>query len=305
LLTFAKGGKPLKKPIFLQDVIREAAHFALRGSNVRCDLHLADDLWAVDADENQIMQVVNNLVLNAVQAMPDGGVVALRADNLTTPSNGSPSRPLVRIAVQDHGVGISEAHLGKIFDPYFSTKSLGSGLGLATAHSIITNHGGQIAVSSTVGMGTTMTLLLPAVGDGGRPRISERPSSLPRGEGRVLIMDDDKAVSDVTRAMLGRKGYRVEVAGDGRAAIDVYTQAFHEGDGFDAVLMDLTVPGGMGGKDAIKELLALDPDVVAVVSSGYADDPVMSDYEEYGFKGVVAKPFTISELVRVLQQAMQ
>lgn len=305
LLTFAKGGKPLKKPIFLHDIIREAASFALRGSNVKCDFRLADDLWAVDADENQIMQVVHNLVLNAIQAMPEGGVMDVRAENVPATANGGPAtRPQVRIAIHDHGVGIPEAHLGKIFDPYFTTKSLGSGLGLATAHAIIMSHGGHMAVDSTVGLGTTMTLLLPAIGNMGRPSIGHTHASLPRGKGRVLIMDDEKAVSDVTRAMLGRQGYRVEVAADGRAAIELYAQAFNHGDGFDAVIMDLTVPGGMGGKDAVKELLALDPDVVAVVSSGYADDPVMSEYEKYGFKGVVPKPFTIAELTRVLQQVM-
>ncbi|MEI6669575.1 MAG: ATP-binding protein [Acidobacteriota bacterium] len=303
LLTFAKGGKPVKKTIFIQDLIREAAEFALRGSNVKCAFRLADDLWAVDVDENQIMQVVNNLVINALQAMPDGGVVTVRADNVSPAAgDGEGAKPSVGLSIQDHGIGIPESHLGKIFDPYFTTKSLGSGLGLATAHSIITNHGGAISVHSVLDEGTTMTVLLPAVIGAGRPHRSELPVFEPHHHRRVLIMDDERAVRDVTRAMLGRLGYRVDVADDGQTAIESYRRALGEGDGFELVIMDLTVPGGMGGKEAIKELLAIDPHVVAIVSSGYADDEVMAEYDKYGFRGVVAKPFSLAELARVVGQ---
>jgi PAS domain S-box-containing protein len=305
LLTFAKGGSPLKKLIFLQDIIREAAGFAVRGSNVRCEFNLTDDLWAVDADENQLVQVVNNLVLNAVQAMPDGGFVDVSADNVPCLPDTEEGRSRVRIQVRDHGVGIPEALLGKIFDPYFTTKALGSGLGLATVYSIVANHGGEITVESRQGHGTTMTILLPAVPDVTRPGRADDHTGLVRGKGRVLVMDDEEAVRDVARAMLSRLGFRVEVVADGKAAIATYVQALDAGDRFDAVVMDLTVPGGMGGREAIKALRSVDANVRAIVSSGYADDPVMSEYELYGFSGVVPKPFTIADLGRQMQRAMQ
>ncbi|MEK6631601.1 MAG: ATP-binding protein, partial [Acidobacteriota bacterium] len=303
LLTFSKGGAPLKKVIVLREIIREATSFALRGSNVRCEFSLPEGLWAVDADEGQIVQVVNNLVINAVQAMPDGGVLEVRAENVPAGSDRNAAEPSqVRIAIQDQGMGIPEEHLSKIFDPYFTTKQSGSGLGLATCYSIARNHGGHIDVSSVVGQGTTMFISLPAVVDTGRPVAEEAHAAIERGKGRVLVMDDEDAIRDLAREMLGRLGYRVDVAADGREAIELYTEARKAGDGFDTVIIDLTVPGGMGGKDAIKALLALDPDATAIVSSGYADDPVMSEYQQYGFKGVMPKPFGVADLSRLLQR---
>jgi len=296
LLTFSKGGKPLKKTIDLRPAIEEASGFALRGSNVTCACLLADDLRPVDADEGQIVQVISNLVLNAAQSMPDGGQIEVRAENAVVDG-----RRQVTISVRDHGTGIPEEHLPKIFDPYFTTKKAGSGLGLATCYSIIHNHDGHISVRSTPGQGTTMSVMLPAAA--GRPAAPDgRPDGAPgRGKGRVLVMDDEEAIRDVARAMLARLGYRAEVAPDGRAAIAIYQMAQEAGDPFDTVIMDLTVPGGMGGKEAVKALLALDPHVTAIVSSGYADDPVMSEYQRFGFKGVVPKPFTVKDLGRVLQ----
>ena len=302
LLTFSKGGKPLKTMIALREVIREATGFALRGSNVRCEFLLPDHLWAVEADEGQIVQVINNLVLNAVQAMPGGGLVAVHAENVPAGTDRPGDVPQVRIAIRDHGMGIPEEHLPRIFDPYFTTKKAGSGLGLATCYSIVSNHGGHFAVSSAVGQGTTMTFSLPAVVGEGQDTAVRTEAAPPRGKGRILVMDDEDAIRTVARAMLSRLGYRVEVAPDGQAAIELYQQARNAGDAFDMVIMDLTVPGGMGGKDAIKLLRSLDPNVTAIVSSGYADDPVMSEYQAYGFRGVVPKPFTVRELGRVLQQ---
>lgn len=306
LLTFSKGGAPLKKLVFLQETIREAASFALLGSNVRCDFDIAEDLWAVDADEGQISQVVNNLVLNAVQAMPLGGVIEVRAFNEAAGTGEAlTERANIRVEVEDHGVGIPETHLPKIFDPYFTTKASGRGLGLATSYSIVSSHGGEIGVRSVVGRGTTMSVVLPAVVSASlRPGGGDGTAAVHHGRGHVLVMDDESAIRDVARAMLTRLGYRVDVAADGQEAIDRFLEAREAGDAFDTVIMDLTIPGGMGGKDAIKHLLALDPHVTAIVSSGYADDPVMAQYEEYGFKGVVPKPFTIAELSRLLQRLM-
>ena len=297
LLTFSKGGKPLKKTIDLGPAIEEAAGFALRGSNVTYLCSLAGDLRPVDADEGQIVQVITNLVLNAAQSMPDGGQIEVRGENAVVDG-----RPHVSIVVEDRGTGIPEEHLPRIFDPYFTTKQAGSGLGLATCYSIVHNHDGQIAVHSTPGRGTTMIVTLPAAA-GRAVGPAERPDGPPaRGKGRVLVMDDEEPIRDVVRAMLVRLGYRVEVAADGRAALAAYQAAHFAGDAFDTVIMDLTVPGGMGGKEAVKALLAFDPHVTAIVSSGYADDPVMADYQRYGFKGVVPKPFTVKDLSRVLQQ---
>jgi PAS domain S-box-containing protein len=303
LLTFSKGGAPLKRHILLPSLIRDASTFALRGSNVKCAFDVANDLWLVNADEQQFVQVINNLVINAMQAMPDGGVVLVRAENVT--ARGEAQAPHVRISVIDHGVGIPPEHLGKIFDPYFTTKAVCQGLGLATSYSIVANHGGSIAVETTQGRGTTMTILLPAVNDLCTLAPVEAPPVMASGRrGRILVMDDEEQVRDVTRMMLRRLGYRVDVAADGAEAIEQYREALGTGDRFDAVLMDLTIPGGMGGKAAIRELLALDPAVTAIVSSGYADAPVMADFEDYGFKGVVPKPFTFTELRRLLQQVM-
>jgi PAS domain S-box-containing protein len=302
LLTFSKGGAPLKKAVVLHDLLREAVSFALHGSNVRCEFHVPDDLWAVDADEGQLVQVVNNLVINAKQAMPDGGVIHLRAENVPASVSGTVAE--VRIAIEDHGTGIAEEHLGRIFDPYFTTKKSGSGLGLATCYSIVRNHGGHMSVQSTLGVGTTMAVALPVSANVDPAAAAAARAAQAAGKGRVLLMDDEDAIRTLARAMLGRLGYRVEAVPDGRAAVEAYDAAHEAGDPFHLVIMDLTVPGGMGGKDAIKEILAIDPEAVGIVSSGYADDPVMSSFRQYGFAGVVPKPFTIAELRRVIEQLL-
>jgi len=309
LLTFSKGGAPVKKPMHLADMLRDAARFALRGSNVSCEFSAAPDLWPVEADEGQINQVINNIVINAKQAMPLGGTIQLRCRNVDAAKEPHPGLPpdaqYMRISVEDHGVGIPNDNLTKVFDPYFSTKQKGSGLGLATSHSIVKNHGGHLTVESEVGVGTTFHVYLPrssrpvpkqTVGDGGRPH---------SGQGRVLVMDDEEMIRNVTGQMLARLGYDVELVTNGAEAISTFKRAKASGNAFDAVIMDLTVPGGMGGKEAITHLAAIEPDVKAIVSSGYADDPVMAEFRHYGFSGVVAKPFTIRDLGRALHELLQ
>jgi len=300
LLTFSKGGAPVRKTVFLSDVIRDTTSFSLRGSNVRCELDVPADLWAADADEGQLVQVLNNLLINAAQAMPSGGVVWVKASNV--PGAEGAGRPEVVIEVRDGGVGIPEENLGRIFDPYFTTKKSGNGLGLATSYSIVRNHGGRIDVQSSVGHGTTMIVVLPANTSARRPADVDAKAPSTCGKGRVLVMDDEPQIRSLARQMLGRLGYRVEVVADGRTAIDVYKEAKASGDRFDVVIMDLTVPGGMGGKDAVKAILETDPAAVAIVSSGYADDPVMADFGRYGFKGVVPKPFTMAELSKLVHE---
>jgi len=308
LLTFAKGGAPVKEVASLPEIIRESACFTCRGSRVRPEFHLAPDLWPAEVDPAQFSQVIQNLILNAVQAMPQGGCIIITAENVRLgPDSGLPlpEGDYVKIGVRDQGVGIPRAYLHKIFDPYFSTKQKGSGLGLATAYSIIKNHDGYITVSSEPGEGTEFHIYLPASRKRPAPSrtLSAAEPPVP-GRGRVLVMDDDDTVRSVAGKILAHLGYEADFAPDGEEALRLYTQAQAAGQPFDVVIMDLTIPGGMGGKEAIRHLLKMAPEARVIVSSGYADDPIMTHYQEYGFKGVIRKPYRVhtfsEELARVL-----
>lgn len=302
LLTFARGGAPVKKAVALGPLIEESAGLSLRGTNVSVTFRIAADLLPVEADEGQIRQVFNNLVINACQAMPEGGTITISAENGSVGAGAAgdlPQGPVVRVKIADEGAGIPPEHLQKIFDPYFTTKQSGSGLGLAVAYSVMKNHGGRIDVSSDIRSGTVFSITFPASGGEVAPSAAAvRP--VIRGGGRVLVMDDEEIVRNTIADMLKELGYEVELARDGKEAVGRYREAMGSGRAFAAVIMDLTVPGGMGGKDAIKELLAIDPQVRAVVSSGYSNDPVMSDHRAHGFRGIVVKPFEILELGGVL-----
>ncbi len=298
LLTFSKGGAPVKKTTALTGLLRDSASFSLRGSNVRCKLSIPDDLWHVEVDEGQINQVINNLIINADQAMPEGGTIRVMAENITLSDQyvlPLKSGNYIKISIEDQGVGIPKEHLSKIFAPYFSTKNEGSGLGLAISFSIIKNHDGYISVASQLGIGTTFYIYLPA-SQKEILIIQDDEESPIVGKGRVLIMDDEDSVRDVAGEMLKSIGYEVEFARDGDEAIELYKKAKELGQPFDAVILDLTVPGGMGGKEAVRKLIELDPKVKAVVSSGYSTDPVMADFRQYGFKSIVAKPYMVKEL---------
>jgi PAS domain S-box-containing protein len=304
LLTFSKGGAPIKKTAYIADLIKDSAGFALRGSNVRCEFSLPDDLWPVEIDEGQISQVINNLIINADHAMPEGGTIKVNAENMTIGSE--ESLPLqhgkyVKMSLKDHGVGIPPAHLPKIFDPYFTTKQKGSGLGLATSYSIIKKHDGYINVESEMGVGTTFDIYLPASRQEKMEKRAEAEGFF-FGRGKILAMDDEENIRSFIRRTLQLIGYEVELASDGAEAIELYKKATASSQAFDAVILDLTVPGGMGGKETIKKILKLNPDVKAIVSSGYANDPIMAEYEKYGFKGVIAKPYKIRELSEVLHR---
>jgi nitrogen-specific signal transduction histidine kinase/CheY-like chemotaxis protein len=306
LLTFSKGGSPVKKVGSIVSLLKESAEFALTGSNVRLDLSVLEDLWSVELDEGQIAQVINNLVINADQAMPDGGLISIAAENvLLTLEQGIalPEGRYVKISITDEGVGISQEHLQRIFDPYFTTKQKGSGLGLATAYSIVKAHGGLIDVQSRPSAGATFRVYLPA---SDRSATSEeQQGDLPLdGKGRVLIVDDEDMVLDVASQMLRHIGYDAEAARDGDEAIALYKIALGSHRPFAAVIIDLTIPGGMGGKETIKELLEVDPHVRAVVSSGYSNDPIMGNFESFGFKGVVCKPYKVDEINAVLRQVI-
>jgi PAS domain S-box-containing protein len=300
LLTFARGGEPVKKIIEVAGLLKEAAGFALHGSNVRGEFALADDLWPVEADEGQLSQVIQNLVLNAVQAMPEGGSVTISAENAISPQE---EKRFVKISVADTGSGISENHLQRIFDPYFTTKQQGSGLGLATCHSIIRRHGGKIRATSVLGKGSTFHISLLA---SEQERVSE-PSSrkaVSHGSGRILVMDDEEDIRELTQIILEELGYTVETVENGTEAVDLYRQRKDEGTPFVAVILDLTIPGGDGGKDANEKLLKIDPDIKTIVSSGYSTDPIMANYRDYGFSSVLVKPYRSQEISKVLQELL-
>jgi PAS domain S-box-containing protein len=301
LLTFAKGGNPVKESVSLEAKIEESVRFDLTGSNVKPNIHHDENLWPVDADMGQLQQVFSNLVINARQAMPSGGHLAISLENVVLPANTVPTLQqgrYVKVVVKDEGVGIDPTNLNRVFDPYFTTKSAGHGLGLATVWSIITKHGGHIGVESELGKGTTFTFYLPATTSrsSATDKMPVAENSAPARPAKLLVMDDEDSVNRLFVRMLTPCGYIVSTASNGPETIALYKQALEAGAPFDAVIMDLTIPGGPGGKEVIKDLLALDPNVRAIVSSGYAVDPVMANPGAYGFKGIVAKPYTSAAL---------
>ena len=305
-LTFSKGGEPIKRTTSLGDIVREATGFALRGSRTRCELFIPDDLWLVDADEDQMSQVIHNLLINADQAMPEGGTITVRCEKTVLSASEAAllfPEKYVKVTVQDTGVGISKEHLPKIFDPYFTTRQRGSGLGLATTYAIIQKHGGNITVESEPGIGTTFTILLSA-SSGVQATKRRETAGLATGTGKILIMDDEEEIRKTMGDALGRLGYAVAFAEDGAQTVELYRNAVNSGYPFDVVIMDLTVPGGMGGQEAMKLLLNIDPHARAIVSSGYSNDPIMADYESHGFAGVVAKPYRLKELGEVVRSVI-
>ncbi|MEW6385965.1 MAG: PAS domain S-box protein [Thermodesulfobacteriota bacterium] len=306
LLTFAKGGEPVKELIRLGDLLKESALFATSGSPVRCEFSVPDDLWPVEVDPGQIGQVIQNLAINAVQAMPEGGEMRIAAENVVQKAEEGfplPAGWYVKITVEDQGMGIPAHYLPRIFDPYFTTKQTGSGLGLATAYSIIKNHGGHITVESQIGGGTRVFIFLAASSHApAPPRKTE--GELLTGKGKILVMDDERMVREVVSKMLNYLGYEVVLAENGAEAIEAYTQAREAGQPFDLVILDLIVPGGAGGQETIEKLRALDSEVKAIVSSGYADDPVMTHYQQYGFSGFIKKPYRVADLSKILHYVL-
>jgi PAS domain S-box-containing protein len=308
LLTFSKGGAPVKKLASIADLIRDTGDFGTRGTNVRCEYDLPADLWNAEVDEGQISQVIQNLVINAAQAMPQGGTIRISARNFEAGRMTSPALRdgrYVAVTVRDHGHGIARENLSRIFEPYFTTKSSGSGLGLATTYSIVKNHHGVIDVESTEGAGTTFSVYLPAslapAAPDGHPA---KPLPQKAANGRILVMDDDELIRETVGVLLDMLGYQADAADDGDRALTMYRQAQESGAPYDAVIMDLTIPGGKGGKDTIQQLLDIDPHARAIVSSGYSTDAVMANYARHGFAGIVVKPYTIDELGAELQRVL-
>jgi signal transduction histidine kinase len=307
LLTFAKGGAPVRHTISLVELITECVGFVLRGANVRSDIQIAANLWPVDVDAGQINQVIHNVVLNAMQAMPGGGTVQVRAENAALAAGmlfSLPEGHYVKITVQDTGCGIPKEVLSNIFDPYFTTKAEGSGLGLTTAYTIVIKHEGYIIIDSEVGVGTTVVIYLPASQQVTVSTQPHAPVSL-SGSGRILVVDDEAMIRNVLRQLLESMGYTVECVQDGTEAVVAYQCAQAAGQPFAAVILDYTIPGGMGGLETLAHLRSIDPQVTALISSGYANNPVIADWAYYGFRGVVAKPYTMAQLQEVLHNVLQ
>jgi PAS domain S-box-containing protein len=302
LLTFSKGGEHIKTVTSISEILEEATSFSLRGSKVKCQFQMAKDLLPVEVDKGQLSQVAQNLAINANQAMPDGGLLIIKAINITMSGHNVfnlPAGKYIKITFKDQGSGISKEHIAKIFDPYFSSKKTGSGLGLAISYSIIHNHGGLITADSAPGQGATFTIFLPAAH---KPALSEKKSAdhpaTPKG--RFLLLDDEEIVRDVLREMLIVLGCEADEATDGRQAIALYKKAAKKGTPYSGVIMDLTIPGGMGGKETLAKLKEIDPEVKAIVSSGYANDPTMANFREHGFCGVIPKPYKVEDLSKTL-----
>ncbi len=302
LLTFAKGGAPIKKPASVAEIAKEAASFALSGSSCTCLFTIPQALWSAEVDKGQISQVFNNLIINSVHAMPKGGAISIVFENAVLQEHnaqGLNAGDYLRITVSDEGTGIPEEIRDKIFEPYFTTKTGGSGLGLATVLSIIHRHEGRVSAESKHGNGATFLIYLPAIRDTQSP-VSEGMNGVQAGQGRILVMDDETLILNVAVGILNELGYEVAVARDGKEAIEAYQKAEREQQPFDVVIMDLTIPGGMGGKEAVRNLHAAAPNARVVVSSGYSMDPIMADYETFGFCGVVRKPYNANELSEVI-----
>ncbi|TCL76885.1 PAS domain S-box-containing protein [Hydrogenispora ethanolica] len=305
LLTFARESVPVRQPTPIGELVRNATQFALRGSKIKARFYLAEDLCPADVDESQISQVIYNLIINAKQAMPRGGVIDIRAENAVFPS-GSIYRPgnYIRLIFQDQGVGIPKENLSRIFDPFFTTKREGTGLGLATSYSIINKHNGYIEVQSEPGNGTTFVIYLPAAAatkwGGAAETRSETACS---GPGlKLLLMDDEEMILHRIGEMLGYYGHQVTFARDGAETVALYRQAKQSGAPFDVVILDLTVPGGMGAQETLPLLKNCDPAAKVIVSSGYANDPLLAEYRTHGFDGVVSKPYKVDELHKVLKR---
>lgn len=298
LITFSKGGAPIKKLDSMTRIIKESTGFVLSGSNVKCEFFMPEELWSVEVDSGQMNQVINNLIINADQAMPDGGIITICAENVILGQKGR----YVHILIRDQGSGIPEEILPKIYDPYFTTKKKGSGLGLASVYSIVTRHGGHLNVESQVGVGTTFHIYLPAIERRGTSKIHfpERRKNT-KDRKRVLVVDEDRTQGQMVRDVLGKLEYQADMCEEGESALNLYRDAMESGAPYAVVFINLTTPGGMGGKVIMKKLLEMDTDVKGVVMSGDSNDPILVHYKKYGFTSVVTKPCRMEDISGVLE----
>jgi PAS domain S-box-containing protein len=310
LLTFAKGGEPIKETTSLPQIIRESADFILHGSQVSCEYNYPEDLWPVEVDSGQMGQVIQNIVLNAIYAMPDGGQIRISCSNIENAASETLldilSGNYVKVSIKDSGTGISAKVLEKIFDPYFTTKQEGSGLGLAICHSIISKHNGHILSESTPGKGTTFNIYLPAVFSTDNQKKGEDEENIAplTGPLKIMVMDDNKMLRNVARAQLSHLGHDAILVSCGDEALDKYKELLDSGETVDLFIMDLTIPGGMGGAEATQLILEHNPEAKIIVSSGYSTDPIMANFQEYGFSGSIAKPLDLEKLEKTIHSVM-
>ncbi|NQT59704.1 MAG: response regulator [Bacteroidetes bacterium] len=309
LLTFSKGGTPIKESVHLIEFVHDIVRFDFAGSKVKPVFQQDDDLWIAMADKGQLEQVFSNLAINAKEAMPEGGYFFVNLENLKVSEDTVPGLSpgeYIKVTVRDDGAGIPEEYINQVFDPYFTTKQTGNGLGLAVVYSIIQKHNGLLQIDSIIDQGTTITFYLPAVNILQSLKAKDVEKEILHSEQNlnILVMDDEKVVRDIVALLLGRIGYSVETVEDGHQALTRYREMMEQGKSFAAVIMDLTIPGGIGGKDAVKNILEIDPNAKVIVSSGYTDDPIMANYADYGFKGVAAKPYTLTKLRETLNKVL-
>jgi signal transduction histidine kinase/ActR/RegA family two-component response regulator len=313
LSALSKSWAPMKKLGSFMGVMKDSANLALTGSNCTCEFSSPEDLWLVEFDKRHLKKAIHNVILNAVEAMTEGGMIKVSVENISIgaekaePVHAVQEGRYVRVMIQDQGIGISEEHLPRIFDPCFSTKEIGTqngkGLGLATARAIIKKHGGYIHVKSGENTGSIFYIYLPAAEK--EVMLDDVAEEKPLvGKKKVLLMDDEEIVRNITGEMLAHLGYHVEFAKDGVEAIELYKRSKQTGNPFNAVILDLTIPGGMGGEEAIQKLREIDPQIKAIVTSGYSHDPVMTNFGEYGFSGVISKPYKIEKLDRNLHEVI-
>jgi two-component system cell cycle sensor histidine kinase/response regulator CckA len=310
LLAFTRGHPPVTRPTSMHQLLKDSVALALSGSSIRCNLDLAEDLWPAEVEPSQITMVFQNLIINAQQAMPKGGTMKIRAENAVVANRNdhaltAQDTTYVKVSVRDEGDGISPEIFSKIFDPYFTTKPEGTGLGLATAYSITKRHSGRIEVESRLGVGSVFHVYLPAT----THKVNEvkegtEPVAI-CGSGRILVVDDEEDIIEACVELLRLLGYEAECAQDGMEGVERYKAALAAQVPFDAVIMDLTIPGGMGGRQAVQELLKIDSTAKVILSSGYSDDPAMVNYQRYGFKGILDKPFNAIDLGMILSQVIK
>jgi two-component system, cell cycle sensor histidine kinase and response regulator CckA len=301
LLTFSKGGAPVKKIIAIGDFLKDVCQLTLTGTPVTCRFDLDHDLLPVEVDEGQMTQAIGHIVINGHQAMSEGGMIRIKVENsiIGTSADNLSAGKYIKISITDEGNGIPDEYLNKIFDPYFTTKQKGSGLGLAVCHSVIKNHKGHIRVESSLGVGTTFHIYIPVFEGHQRERKSAEEGTFSASGGKILVMDDEDSIRDMMGDILSSFGYVVDFARNGEEAVSLY-----QDNAYDVVILDLTIPGGMGGKETMKELLKVDPHVKVIVSSGYSSDPIMSDFQQYGFRNVMAKPYNIEDLEEVIERVI-
>ncbi len=304
LLTFSKGGAPNRKAGSVASLIRKSAEFALSGSAVACEFRIAEHLWYCEHDEGQIGQVIDNIVINAIQSMPNGGTIMISAENISVDRDQHvllEEGDYIKISIKDSGVGIPSDILFRIFDPFFTTKKDGHGLGLSVCHSIVKSHGGSIEVDTQEGKGSDFQIFLPASSARiEEPAIAAKPTH--HGSGSILVMDDEETLRKMMMVMLHTMGYSVVIAQDGAHAIELFSRARASGSAFKAVILDMTIRGGMGGAETIRQIRNLDSTVVAIAISGYTEDQAMSNPSKHGFSRSLKKPFGIRELARLLDE---